>query len=123
MLVTLLALLPAPVISLRVSTWDRRSFALGATTALISPRAVRCYDQLPSETPDFKALEKKREQRSALAEKNKQRLRPYLDAFSSVTDAESFVSACDKLSLWLIGENGLPEGLDAPAIRDARCTS
>jgi len=69
--------------------------------------------------PDVAALEKKRLAREAVTAKNKARIEPYLQALRVANDGESFSDAADSLSVWLVGEDGLPEGLAAPKIRDA----
>jgi len=79
---------------------------------------VDAYDKLKSIDADFEALEKKRMQREAKMDENRKRLKPLLDKIASSTDAESFAEATDSLAFWLIGEGKLPEGLDAPGIRD-----
>ena len=75
-------------------------------------------DTIKQSAADFDALEKKRLERAAKAEKNKKRVQPFLNAITEAGSAESFAKATDDLALWLIGEGKLPEGLDAPGIRD-----
>jgi len=63
-------------------------------------------------------MEKKRLAREALAAKNRARIEPYLKALQLANDEKTFSDAADNLAVWLVGESSLPEGLDAPEIRD-----
>ena len=101
--------------AIRMPTLGRREL-LGITAAA-SPALA--YDSVPEIKPDFDALEKKRLERAALAEKNAKRLRPYVKQITDATDAASFAEACDKLALWVIQEGSLPEGINPVLIRDA----
>ncbi len=96
---------------------------LGALSALAgTPTLAGAYDTRPATgttKPDFAALEKKRLAREAIAAKNDARIEPYLQALRLANDEKSFSDAADSLSVWLVGEGGLPEGLAAPEIRDA----
>ena len=93
---------------------------LGALSALAStPTLAGAYDSIKDIEPDFAALEKKRLAREAVKAKNDKRIEPYLQALRLANDEKSFADAADSLSVWLVGEDGLPEGLSAPEIRDA----
>jgi hypothetical protein len=84
-----------------------------------TPTLAGAYDNVKTTKPDFDALEKKRLAREAVAAKNDARIEPYLQALRLANDEKSFSDAADGLSVWLVGEDGLPEGLAAPEIRDA----
>ena len=96
---------------------SRRAALATASSTLIAAPAI-AYDSVPTVKPDFDKLEKLRKEREAQAKKNQQQLKPLLEQFNLASDSTSFAKACDDLSLWLIGKSGLPEGLDAPSIRD-----
>jgi len=49
---------------------------------------------------------------------NKLKFKPYLDKVAGSTDPASFAAATDELCLFLIGEGRLPEGIEAPRVRD-----
>ena len=46
-------------------------------------------------------------------------IKPLIDALAKSTNEKEFAAAADDLALWVIGEGKLPEGIEAPAIRDA----
>lgn len=98
----------------------RQQFVQISLAAALSafPTTGNAYDAIQTPNADFEELEKKRKARAAVAEANKKRVKPYLDAISSANDAKSFASAADNLALWIIGEGKLPEGLDAVQIRN-----
>ena len=101
---------------------SRRAFGvLGAASTLGAIPSVKsaAYDSLPSQDADFAEMEKRRKIRADAVEKNRLAVKPYIKKIQAATDAESFSAAADSFSLWLIGEGGLPEGIDASAIRDA----
>mmetsp|Transcript_26760 Transcript_26760/g.66189 ORF Transcript_26760/g.66189 Transcript_26760/m.66189 type:complete len:199 (+) Transcript_26760:16-612(+) len=123
-------LLPCAALSLRPTPrpasnhphriFGRRS-ALGlgwVATHGFTPLTAQAYDSVKSAEPTFEELEKKRLARRAQMESSRKRVKPYLDALTSAADGKSFAKAADDLSLWLIGEGKLPEGLDASLIRD-----
>ena len=94
---------------------------LGALSALAGTPTLGAGAQESVKTtkPDFSALEKKRLAREAVAAKNDARIEPYLQALRLANDEKGFADAADNLSVWLVGEGSLPEGLAAPEIRDA----
>mmetsp|Transcript_18809 Transcript_18809/g.38291 ORF Transcript_18809/g.38291 Transcript_18809/m.38291 type:complete len:200 (+) Transcript_18809:59-658(+) len=93
---------------------------LGALSALTgAPLLAGAYDTIETQKADFAAMEKKRLAREALAAKNEARIEPYLQALQLAQNETTFSDAADSLSVWLVGEPSLPEGLEAPRIRDA----
>ena len=99
------------------SNVGRREVVVGAV-ASFSPLAASAYDTLPTQTADFDAMEKARLAREAAAKKNKAEVKPYLKAISVSSTGQEFSDATDSFSLWLIGKGKLPDGIDAPAVRD-----
>jgi hypothetical protein len=97
-------------------TVSRRS-ALLAAGALPAASAA-AYDTLPTVDPDLVAMEKQRAERAAKLKKNVERIQPYLKKIKIAEDATAFADACDSLSLWIIGEGSLPEGIDAREVKD-----
>ena len=107
--------------ALRISTPMRcgRRTLLAATAAVATPlKSALAYDTVPQQDADFAAMEKARLERAARGQKNRQRIKPLVDAITAATDQQTFASASDKLSVWLIGEGKLPEGIDAVIVRD-----
>jgi len=101
---------------------SRRDLGITAAAILsaVGPQRIAlAYDSVPAVSADLAKLEEARAARAARLEANRKKLQPYLDALSAAKNADSFSQAADKLALWIIGEGTLPDGISAPAIRDA----
>lgn len=92
------------------------SFVTAAALQFAAPATA--YDALPEVDGLSAELEKKRKERAAMIEKNKAKIKPYLDAIAAATDQTSFAAATDSLSVYIIGEGRLPEGVEPPRVRD-----
>lgn len=113
----LVAALPAvATAALQPTVHARRTVLALLPASLIRPASA--YDSMPTtKNADLEALEKARRAREELIQRNRKRFKPYVDAISA-TDADGFVEAANKFSVFLIGEGTFPEGLDAAEIRD-----
>ena len=107
----------------RSAAWpvDRRTAVLVVTlgAAHLRGEAARAYDSVPALDTGFAEAEALRKKREEQQRKNSAEIKPYLVAIADARDASGFSSAADGLSLWLIGKGKLPEGIDAPGVRDA----
>ena len=112
--VTLLAL------SLQVPSQCRREVLLGCATAAINvvPLRATAYDTVPQQTADFEKAEKLRLARAAAIKKNKEAIKPMLDAVKRATTNAEYSDGVEQLTVWIIGKGSLPEGIDAREVRD-----
>lgn len=104
------------------ATSRRQTLATGAAAALglsiPTFPAAWAYDSIEQAPTDFAAQEKVRAERQKRIEGNKKAIQPYLTKISKAETDEEFANACDELSLWIIGKGRLPEGIEAPLVRD-----
>ena len=112
----MLGLLPIAALALQLPCRRDVCF-MGAAAAVFAPPAT-AYDQLPTQTPDFEAMEKARLERTARMNKNKQEIKPYLTKITNADTVLAFSDAADELTVWMIGKGKMPEGIDAPRVRD-----
>ena len=104
--------------SLETRCLTRRTLGAAASSVIAQGCAVVAYDAIPPVNTDFEKNEKLRVEREARMRKNRERIAPLLKAVDASQTGEDYASAVDKLSLWLIGEGSLPEGIDAGLVRD-----
>ncbi len=97
-------------------TFVRELGALGAAAAVLPAAA---FDSMPDADAQFAELEKRRKERKQMEKINRDRIKPFLKKIVNAENKNAFADACDELSLWLIGEGRLPEGIDPASVRDA----
>ena len=93
----------------------RRGFGLAVAASALPAYA---YDSVPTISPDFDKLEKKRIAREEMEKKNRARIQPHLDEVAAAVTPQAYTDACDKLAVYIIGEGALPSGIDAAEVRD-----
>ena len=76
------------------------------------------YDTVAQQEANFAEMEKRRTERAARIKRNQKEAKPYLTKIAEADGNVAFAAACDEFSVWLIGKQGLPDGLEPPAIRD-----
>lgn len=98
-------------------TFDRRQAlsagfnAALATAALAAPAAVHAYDAIPTVEADFAEMERARNIRLAKAAKRAESLFAVVKKVEVTKTESEFVESMDALSLWVIGEGSIPEGV------------
>jgi hypothetical protein len=107
----------------RSRCWATRSLglnrrALCASAVFWASLPANAYDSIQPVTVDLEALEKKRAAREATISKNKASIKPLLKAIETATTPTDYGEAADSLTVWMIGRGPLPEGIDAPEVRD-----
>ena len=100
----------------------RRQVALAGAAAIaptIFPQAGVCYDSIQASSMDLDAMEKARKKREEEIQRNRKAIQPYIKKLIGTTTPVEFSDACDELTVWIIGQGKLPEGIDAKQVRDA----
>lgn len=97
----------------QVHPMSRRDFgAMAAAAAALLPEVANAYQEMPKveriDNKDFLAN----------IAKEKAALKPYLDKITKSETAQEFGEAADELSLYIIGKETFPEGLDPKQVRD-----
>lgn len=99
---------------------SRREFGSVAASAAVSllalPRGTSAYDSLPTVDADFAKIEKARMEREMAARKKSVEVFKYVEAIEASSQKTDFISACDKFSIYVIGEQKFPEGLNVKAM-------
>merc|ERR1719478_262022 len=69
------------------------------------------YDSIPVVEPDFAAMEKARMEREQKSRKKTAELNVKFEKVFAAKNEQEWIDACDAVSLWVIGEGAVPEGI------------
>jgi len=97
----------------RSASASRRDAIFGAAAGMLAfgVHAAGAYDAIPNVEPDFAAMEKARAERAAKSAIKTKSLTDKTNLLFTAKNEDEWIAACDEVSLWVIGEGAVPEGI------------